>query len=57
MSAKPVLWVVIPCYNEEAVLPLTAPMFLKKILDLRDREKISDSSRILFVNDGSGDRT
>ena len=29
MSARPVLWIVIPCYNEEQVLPLTAPMFLK----------------------------
>ena len=25
---KPILWIVIPCYNEEAVLPITAPLFL-----------------------------
>ena len=30
----PILYIVIPCYNEEAVLPITAPLFLKKIQDL-----------------------
>ena len=57
MAARPILWIVIPCYNEEAVLPITAPMFLQKIFDLRDAGKISDSSRVLFVNDGSRDKT
>ena len=55
--ARPVLWIVIPCYNEEQVLPLTAPMFLKKLQDLTAEEKVSPNSRILFVNDGSADRT
>ena len=55
--AKPVLWVVIPCYNEEQVLPITAPLFLKKIQELTEAEKISINSRILFVNDGSADKT
>ena len=55
--ARPILWMVIPCYNEEQVLPLTAPMFLKKLEDLIGREMISRNSRILFVNDGSTDRT
>ena len=32
--SKPILWIVIPCYNEEQVLPITAPMFLQKITDL-----------------------
>ena len=32
--SKPILWIVIPCYNEEAVLPITAPLFLQKINDL-----------------------
>lgn len=54
---KPVLYIVIPCYNEEAVLPVTAPMFLEKINQLTARGKISDDSRILFVNDGSKDKT
>ena len=55
--AKPVLWIVIPCYNEEQVLPITAPMFLKKIQELTEAGKISENSRILFVNDGSADKT
>ena len=55
--ARPILWIVIPCYNEEQVLPLTAPMFLEKLQDLTAREMISPNSRILFVNDGSADRT
>ncbi len=57
MEARPILWIVIPCYNEEQVLPLTAPLFLRKIEELRDAGKISGRSRILFVNDGSGDKT
>ena len=57
MSARPILWIVIPCFNEEQVLPLTAPMFLQKLHQLTDAEMISGNSRILFVNDGSNDRT
>ncbi|MBQ6564426.1 MAG: glycosyltransferase family 2 protein [Clostridia bacterium] len=53
----PVLYIVIPCYNEEEVLPTTSGMFLKKIQDLVSAGKIAESSRILFVNDGSKDRT
>ena len=52
-----VLYIVIPCYNEENVLPLTAGTFLQEIKDLTEKGKISDRSRILFVNDGSTDRT
>ena len=54
---NPVLYIVIPCYNEEAVLPITAPMFLNKIQQLHKAGKISDESRVLFVNDGSKDKT
>lgn len=54
---QPVLYIVIPCYNEESVLPITAPMFLNKIGELVKGQKISDKSRILFVNDGSKDQT
>lgn len=54
---KPVLYIVIPCYNEQEVLPITAPLFLSKILELTEESKISSDSRILFVNDGSKDRT
>ena len=54
---KPVLYIVIPCYNEEQVLPLTSGMFLNKINQLAAEGKISEDSRILFVNDGSKDDT
>ena len=54
---NPVLYIVIPCYNEQEVLPITAPLFLKKITDLVAAGKISDDSRVLFVNDGSKDTT
>ena len=54
---KPSLYIVIPCYNEQEVLPVTAPEFLKKINELIANNKISDESRILFVNDGSKDNT
>ena len=52
----PILYIVIPCYNEEKVLPITCSMFLEKITGLVEKEKISDESRILFVNDGSRDQ-
>ena len=53
----PILYIVIPCYNEQEVLPITAPQFLKKLQDLTDAGKISGESRVLFVNDGSRDET
>ena len=54
---QPILYIVIPCYNEEAVLPMTSGMFLDKINQLAGEGKISPDSRILFVNDGSKDKT
>ena len=54
---QPVLYIVIPCYNEEAVLPITAPMFLQKITDLTQSGKINQDSRVLFIDDGSKDST
>lgn len=54
---KKILYIIIPCYNEEQVLPVTAPMFLDKLSELISLGKISDQSRILFVNDGSQDAT
>ena len=53
----PRLYIVIPCYNEQEVLPITAPMFLEKIKSLAGAGKISEDSRVLFVNDGSKDNT
>lgn len=57
MKIHPVLWMIIPCYNEEKVLPVTAPFFLKELEELLKKGKIGESSRILFVNDGSKDST
>ena len=53
----PVLYIIIPCYNEEKVLPITCPMFLDKLNKLIAAGRISDDSRIMFVNDGSKDST
>ena len=53
----PVLYIVIPCYNEEEVLPITAPLFLAQRDEMIQKGKISPKSKILFVNDGSKDKT
>ena len=49
------LWVIVPCYNEEAVLPITAPLFLTELQKMITEGKISAESRILFVNDSTWD--
>lgn len=51
------LYLVIPCYNEEEVLPETARRLKEKISFLIEKGKIDKGSRILFVNDGSKDKT
>ena len=51
------LIIVIPCYNEQEVLPITAPQFLAKINQLASEGLISGDSRVMFVNDGSKDDT
>ena len=53
----PVLNIVVPCYNEEEVLPITSVMFENKIKELIELKKIDESSCVLFVNDGSKDTT
>ena len=57
MTGNDILYLVIPCYNEEAVLPETARQLLEKMNSMFDRGMISRESRILFVNDGSKDKT
>lgn len=52
-----ILYFVVPCYNEEAVLVDTAKAIYDKTKKLIDSKKISEKSRIVFVNDGSKDRT
>lgn len=51
------LYIVVPCYNEEKVLPITAPLFKQKLEELVSKGLISDQSKVLFVNDGSKDNT
>ena len=53
----PTLYIIIPCYNEQDVLPITSELFLEKLTSLIQRKKISENSKILFVNDGSRDNT
>lgn len=57
MEKQPKLYVIIPCYNEEEVLPITAPEFLAKLQQMIEKGLIDEESRILFVNDGSRDST
>ena len=53
----PVLYVVVPCYNEEEVLPLTAPLFKSQLQSMILAGKISPESRVLLVDDCSTDDT
>lgn len=53
----PALYLVVPCFNEEEVLPITAKMFVDKLEALMSDGRISSCSRVLFVNDGSRDKT
>ena len=54
---SPTLYIVVPCYNEEQVLPITSQIFEEKVKDLMGRGQISRQSRVMFVNDGSRDAT
>ena len=51
------LAIVVPCYNEEEVLQIASEALRKVLKDLIQKGKISDDSFILFVNDGSKDKT
>lgn len=53
----PILWIVIPCYNEEAVLEETGRQLKEIMARLQCQKEISKESRVVFVNDGSGDGT
>ena len=54
---QPVLYIVVPCYNEEEVLPETSKRLKAKLESLMEQGKISLQSKVMFVNDGSKDRT
>ena len=55
--STPVLYLVVPCYNEQEVLTDTADKLERKLRQLMDAGKVGAKSRIAFVNDGSRDRT
>jgi len=57
MNPNNTLYIVVPCYKEQEVLPETSKRLREKILALRAQGKISDKSRVMFVNDGSSDNT
>ena len=53
MEKKKILYIVIPCYNEEAVIRETAKRVAMKMQQLYDQELISELSRVLFVDDAN----
>ena len=57
MSNQPILAIVIPCYNEQDVLPITSKLFLEQLNKMIAAGKIAAESRILFIDDGSKDTT
>ena len=52
-----IMYIVVPCYNEEEMLPITAKALMKKLSDLIEAGRISPKSKVMFVNDGSKDKT
>lgn len=58
MTVKnPRLAIVIPCYKEEEVLPITSKQFLSQLNSMIEEGLIAEDSKVVFVNDGSTDRT
>ena len=57
MNTKNTLYIVVPCYKEQEVLPETSRRLREKLKALQAQGKISEKSRIMFVNDGSSDET
>ena len=57
MKKDPILYVVIPCYNEEEVLEETTRQLKIKMEKLIKDKKISNKSKVMYVNDGSKDKT
>ena len=51
------LYIVVPCYNEQEVLPETSRRLLLKMQDLIESQRISEDSRVVYVDDGSKDAT
>ncbi len=54
---EPILYIIVPCYNEEDMLPKSFYILLDKLMILKNKKEIDEKSKILFVNDGSKDKT
>lgn len=54
---RPILYIIVPCYNEERVLPVTCSMFCTKLKEMIAKGKVSRFSKIMYVDDGSKDKT
>ena len=57
MREKPILYIVVPCYNEEEVLEETTKQLKEKMKSLIKTNSISSQSKVMYVNDGSKDQT
>ena len=57
MKKEPILYIVIPCYNEEEVLEETTRQLKIKMESLIKSKEISSKSKVMYVNDGSKDKT
>ena len=57
MKKEKILYVVVPCYNEEEVLEETNKRLIEKLNSLMNNKTISKKSKIMYVNDGSKDKT
>lgn len=57
MEKNKKLYIIVPCYNEEEALERSADTLLKKLTDLTEKGLVSEDSKIVFVDDGSKDRT
>ena len=57
MRKSDILYIVVPCYNEQEVLPQTSEKLLGMLAELAEKGRVSPESRVLFVDDGSRDRT
>ena len=53
----PKLNIIVPCYNEEEMLPKSAPVLAGILNELIEQNQVSKASKICFVNDGSSDNT
>ena len=53
----PVLWIVVPCYNEAEMLPLSMPRLERLMADMQEKGQVGAESRIVYVDDGSTDAT